>query len=290
MRVLRVLFAFGVCVFGFVCGVTVGAGAQGVTYPVSANAILPGTLPTAPLTAWGVAPRRSTIAVDADGETLRGWWYAGSAPAFATVLYFGGNAARLLDEDPYLRAIAARGPSVAAFDYRGYGFSTGKADVMTMRRDALRLFDATAVRAGGPERVVVFGFSMGTVFAAYVASQRKVGGVALVAAIADAAEEIPPFAKASGMSAPGVTLVPTADATEAFGEAVLIARSTSPLLVVHGDADAVVPVVQGREVFAASTNTAKQLLVLPGVDHNGALIAPATVDALIRFVASLSRK
>ncbi len=283
---MRSLFSAVVLVFGL----TRAAGAQSLTYPVSPNAILPSTLPAAPLTAWVDTPGRTGVSVDAEGVTLRGWSYAGSTPAFPTILYFGGNVARLLDEEPHLRAIAARGPGVVAFDYRGYGFSAGQADIMTMRRDALRLFDAAAARAGGAHRVVVFGFSMGTVFAAYVASQRKVAGIALVAAIADAAEEIPTYAKASGMSSPGVTLVPTADATETFGEAALVAQSTAPLLVVHGEADTAVPVAQGREVFAASGATSKLLLVLTGVDHNGALNAPATTDAVIRFAATLAGK
>ena len=274
----------------FVLGLTGVAGAQGRAYPVSANAILPSTVPTAPLSAWTEAPGRALLAVDGDGVSLRGWSFAGSTPAAPTILYFGGNVARLLDEEPSLRAIARRGPGVVAFDYRGYGFSTGQADVMTMRRDALRLFDATAARAGGPGHVVVFGFSMGTVFAAYVAAQRKVAGIALVAAIADAVEEIPSYAKASGFDFPGITLVPTPDAVEAFGEAALVAQSKAPLLVVHGEADRVVPVVQGREVFAASPATVKRLVVLPDVDHNGALAAAATLDALIAFVSALPVK
>ncbi|HEY0383038.1 MAG TPA: alpha/beta fold hydrolase [Candidatus Elarobacter sp.] len=265
---------------------TSGAAAQ-MTYPVSPNAILPNPPPTASLTAWVEAPGRTMLSIDAEGATLRGWSYAGSTPAMPTVLYFGGNAARLVDEESSLRAIAARGPSVVAFDYRGYGFSTGQADVMTMRRDALKLFDATAARAGGSGRVIVFGFSLGTVMAAYIASQRKVGGVALVASIADATEEIPAYAKASGMSFPGVTLVATPDATEAFGEAALIAQSNAPLLVVHGELDSTVPVAQGREVYAASKVTAKRLVVIPGVGHNGTLAAPATLDALIQLASSV---
>lgn len=266
---------------------TGGAGAQTMTYPVSPNAILPNSPPTAPVTAWIEAPGRTTLSVDADGATLRGWSFTGSKPAMPTVLYFGGNVARLVDEEPSLRAIAARGPGVVAFDYRGYGFSTGQADVMTMRRDALKLFDATAVRAGGPGRVIVFGFSLGTVMAAYIASERKLGGVALVASIADATEEIPAYAKASGMNSPGVTLVATPEATEAFGEAALIAKSNAPLLVVHGELDNAVPVAQGREVFAASKVTAKRLVIIPGADHNGALAAPATLDALIQLASSV---
>lgn len=283
---MRTLVAISLCVLGL----TSVAGAQGRTYPVSPNAILPNVVPTAPLVAWVEAPGRTVLSVDGDGVSLRGWSFAGTAPSMPVILYFGGNVARLVDEEPSLRAIAARGPGVVAFDHRGYGFSTGQADVMSMRRDALRLFDATAARAGGPGHVIVFGFSMGTVFAAYVASQRKVAGIALVAAIADAAEEIPSYAKASGIDFPGITLVPTADAVAAFGEAALVAQSTAPLLVVHGEADRVVPVAQGREVAAASPATVKRLVVLPGVDHNGALAAAATLDALIAFAASLAAK
>ena len=73
----------------------------------------------------------------------------------------------------------------------------------------------------------------------------------------------------------------------AFGEAALIAQSNAPLLVVHGELDTAVPVAQGREVYAASKVTAKRLLVLPGVGHNGALAAPATLDALIELASTV---
>ncbi len=51
----------------------------------------------------------------------------------------------------------------------GYGFSSGTPDVVAIRADVLRLYDRT-VRDNGGKPVVVFGYSLGTLFASYVAS------------------------------------------------------------------------------------------------------------------------
>ena len=41
-----------------------------------------------------------------------------------------------------------------------------------------------------------------------------------------------------------------------------------PLLVVHGDADSIVPYSAGKRVFDAAPTTKKVLARIPGADHN----------------------
>jgi len=100
------------------------------------------------------------------------------------------------DSQSLYRNLAVRGADITVFDYRGYGFSTGKADVKDFCPDAMDLYDK--VVRDSP--VVVFGFSMGTAIANCVSSRRKVAALILAGTIASAQEEFPVFAHASGFS------------------------------------------------------------------------------------------
>lgn len=102
------------------------------------------------------------------------------------VLYFEGNggnsAARTLE------VVRKPGP-LAGFDfvccdYPGYGESGGEPCEKTLKALGLAAYDAT-VEAFPGRRVVVFGFSLGTGVATYVASEREVAGLILAAPYAD---------------------------------------------------------------------------------------------------------
>lgn len=184
------------------------------------------------------------------------------------------------------RSIAACGATVTAFDYRGLGFSGGMADVLRFRRDALAIYDHMARKAATSP--VLFGFSMGTAMATYVASERPVAGIILAAPIAFADEEFPAYARARGLTPAETAEVRLADdAYVTFDEVLLVARSSAPLLVMHGDADTLVPPAQGRQLYAASPAKRKQFVTLPGATHNEAAGSPGSLAAVQAFLKSL---
>ncbi len=256
---------------------------------ISANFIIPLPPPTAPIAQWVAAEGRTAFSLEADGATLRGFRYAGADPKAPVMLFFNGNGMTVLRTDLLYRKLAAMGPTVVAYDYRGYGFSTGKPDLMNYRNDALRLYDALAVSAPG-HRVVVYGFSMGTVMASYIASERAVAALILGAPIASAAEEFPVYGKLIGYSDAFIaTHKVSPDADVAFGEAVLVTKSHAPLLVLHGTEDNLIPANQSREVLAASPSTSKRMVVLPGADHNATASEPASFLAVERLLHELKQ-
>jgi pimeloyl-ACP methyl ester carboxylesterase len=253
--------------------------------PVHADVVIPQPAPRAPLNHWVAAGSRTPIRLDAGNATLRGWSYAGTDATLPTVLFFNANPLMIDQNDRVYRAIAAQGPRVVVFDYRGYGFSTGTPHVTAFQRDALTIYDRLALEN---HRIVVYGHSLGSALAAYVAAHRHVAGTILVAPFASAREELPIVALASGV-APRVAraIVPAPDAAAAYDEVGLVADSGAPLLVLHGTADTGVPIAQGREVFAAAVAPRKRFVELPGVTHLGAASAPGALDAVRRFIASL---
>ena len=109
-----------------------------------------------------------------------------AASSRPVVLYFEGNggnsAARTLE------IVRNPGP-LAGFDfvccdYPGYGESGGEPSERSLKTFGLAAYDAT-VKAFPGRRIVVFGFSLGTGVATYVASERPVVGLILAAPYAD---------------------------------------------------------------------------------------------------------
>jgi pimeloyl-ACP methyl ester carboxylesterase len=253
---------------------------------VRANAVIPSPRPAAPLTDWVNAKGRVTVTLTTPGAILRGWSYTGANPKAPTIVFFGGSADTIEHNDANLRALAALGPSVVAYDYRGYGFSVGLSDVARMEEDALRIVNATAQTAGA-RGVVVYGYSFGTAMAASAASQTSVAGVILAAPFASAQEELAPASEADGVPAAVATSLTSApDAVAAFANTDFVGRIQAPLLIVHGTNDRVVPIAQGLEVLAASTSQQKDLVELPGLGHD-IVGAPGTRTAIASFIAAL---
>jgi pimeloyl-ACP methyl ester carboxylesterase len=204
-------------------------------------------------------------------------------------VYFNRNGTTIDKNDATYRAIAALGPQVVAYDYRGYGFSLGIPGVHLMQEDAVRIVDAVAKDAGA-RGVVLYGHSIGTAVAAYAASQTAVAGVILAAPVASAQEELPIALAGSGVPAnvaATITLAP--DAIAAFAVADFVGRFQAPLLVLHGTADTEVPIAQGREVYAASTSPRKRFVEGPGLNHDQIVNAPDSRAAVKAFVATLTR-
>jgi uncharacterized protein len=254
----------------------------------SANTLISDPVPRASLSDWTDAAGRARVSFKTRRATLRGWTFANPLLDGPHVLFFNGNNLIIDHNESLYRSIAACGATVTAFDYRGLGFSGGTADVLQFRRDALAIYDHL-VRTERATSLVVFGFSMGSAMATYVASERPVAGVILAAPIAQADEEFPAYAHARGLTPAETAEVKLADdAYVTFDEVLLVARSSAPLLVMHGDADILVPPAQGRELFEASPAEKKQFVTLPGATHNEAAGSPGSLAAVQVFLKSLS--
>jgi fermentation-respiration switch protein FrsA (DUF1100 family) len=192
-----------------------------------------------------------------DGERLRAWAIHGPQPR-ARIAYFHGNGGNLSNWSPVLSAIARRGYSVLAVDYRGYGLSTGRPTERGLYRDV----DATVARpwreADRGLPLVYWGRSLGGAMAAYAATVRKPDGVIIEAGFPDARSAVrgsPPLAILSLL------------ASYRFPAAEFLNLANVPVLQLHGDRDRVIPIELGRELFQMIRGP-KAFVVIPGADHN----------------------
>jgi uncharacterized protein len=110
--------------------------------------------------------------VPAEGATLNTVLFK-AANAKGVVLYFHGNAGSLRTWGDVARDFTSRGYEILIPDYRGFGKSTGRiADEKQMLADGLAVYGY--LKKSYPEsRIIVYGRSIGTGVAAFVARSGK---------------------------------------------------------------------------------------------------------------------
>ena len=199
----------------------------------------------------------------ADGTRLHGWLFRGeSSPETATIIYFHGNGGNITNIDWVGQRLARRGFDVLLFDYRGYGRSEGEAGSesgLYADGDAALAF-VVKERGARPERVVLYGQSLGTTVVVDVASRQNVGAVILESGLSSA----------SSVARTALPWLPAwlhFLATNRFESAQKLAQVKAPVLITHGDPDPVIPTEEARTLFAGA-NEPKELLILPGAGHN----------------------
>jgi uncharacterized protein len=134
-----------------------------------------------------------------------------------------------------------------------------------MARTATRAARDELLRRPGvdPARVFYLGESLGAAVALELAHEHPPAGLILQSA----------FTSVRDMARLHYPLVPRALVPDAYPSLRLIRALRAPLLVLHGDRDAIVPAFHGEALYEAATGR-KRLELLPGVGHND-LIARA---------------
>lgn len=135
-------------------------------------------------------PLAEELTIQNGDRVLSGWMLHNADGKAPLVLYFGGNgenaAARirkLIEKD---QTGFFSGCNFAFLDYPGYGKSSGTPTETTLTQMGLDAYDALAAREDvDASRIIAFGYSMGTGVANYVAANRAVAGLVLMAPYAD---------------------------------------------------------------------------------------------------------
>jgi fermentation-respiration switch protein FrsA (DUF1100 family) len=200
---------------------------------------------------------------NAEGLKLYGWlFHSTTQPSAATVVYAHGNGGNLSYCDWVGAELAARGFDVLLFDYRGYGRSEGEAEgERGLYADAEAAYDFVTRERGAPAgRVALYGQSLGTAAVADVAARRVCGALVLESGLSSAGEM-------AGTIMPWLPRFVRGLTKNKLDTVSKLPRVRCPVLVVHGDRDRIIPVEQGRTLFAAAPEP-KRLLIIEGAGHN----------------------
>ena len=205
-----------------------------------------------------------------DGQRLQ-HWRAPAQEGMPTLIYFHGNKETLAWRATRFRTILDAGYGLSTFAYRGYSGSTGRPQEQTIYSDALAIYDETKRITEGP--LVIYGESLGTAVATYVATKRSAVCVVLEA----------PFTSMVDMAARYLPIWPVSVyIRHRFPSFERIASINKPLLILHGTRDRIVPIRYGRRLFDAAVEP-KEMTVFDGAGHIN-LWKYKSFDAVTSFV------
>lgn len=196
-----------------------------------------------------------------DGVSLHGW-YIPARQARATLLFFHGNAGNISHRLESLRIFHQLGLNVLIFDYRGYGQSAGKPSEAGTRQDALAAWQYLVNSRGeSPERIVLFGRSLGGALAAWLATRVQPGALILESSFIS----VPDLAAELYWWLPARWLARLQYRTRDY-----LAEVRCPVQVIHSREDEIIPYRHGQSLYATA-NPPKNFLLLRG-DHNSGFI------------------
>lgn len=209
-------------------------------------------------------------------------WFVDAGPTRPVVLWCHGNAGNIIHRLDNLAGLYRRHLSVLIFDYRGYGRSTGTPNEGGLYADGLAYYDYLVTqRRVAPERLVVFGRSLGAAVAAEITKQRPAAGLILESA----------FPSIQAMADQHYWGIPSRWVVEArFDLLGKLARLTLPKLIIHGERDTIVPLSLGRQVYHAAPPPKAWYLVRKA-GHNDVPIVggPPYYERFVSFATEVAR-
>lgn len=185
--------------------------------------------------AYGYARKSFTAA---DGQSIP-YWEFGNTNSPHTILYLHGNGGGLHAFVGGLNTLMKAGYRVVAMEYRGYPGAPPFPTQQKIVSDAVQLFDI--VKASSHQSIVLWGYSLGSAVAAQVAAQRHAAAVVMEApvySVVSRAQEI-------YFLFPARLLM-----LDQYRSDEAIPHIKSPIYIMHGGADFVVPDSHGRRLAA----------------------------------------
>jgi fermentation-respiration switch protein FrsA (DUF1100 family) len=216
---------------------------------------IPQTVRTTPEAA-GFAEAEEHFLTTADDEKVI-VWHVPAKPGHAVVIHFPGNGDFLAGLAGRFRDIVADGTGLVALSYRGYAGSSGRPSEQGLLLDAAAAYAFTSARYGA-DRIVLWGFSLGSGVAVALAAEQPVGKLILEA----------PYTSIVDVASAHFPLVPVRWLVrDRFRSDQRIARVKAPLLIMHGAGDTTIPISFGERLFALA-HEPKQFVRFPEGGHN----------------------
>lgn len=181
--------------------------------------------------------------------------------ASKVILYFHGNAGSACDRLPLVSGFDD--PSRYHFvfaEYSGYSKDSGPRNEETFTSDALRLYDHISQETDLP--ITVFGRSLGSTVATFLASQRSVDGLILVSpltSIIEVGRLYYPFPK---------SIIKRLLKHHSFDATQWAPDVKSPVLIIQGDQDKIVPLKMAKEQARKFTSTEVRFEEVTDAGHN----------------------
>ena len=189
------------------------------------------------------------------------YWFVKNPLSHKVILFFHGNAGNLSNRVGLIQALYDAGFSVFAFDYRGYGKSSGRPSEAGLYEDGRCAYDFLAVHKGVlSEDIILYGRSLGGAVAVNTALGMDKGRLVVDAAFTDlksVAKRLYPYLPV------GFLL------KYRFDNLSKIRAIKIPVLFVYSREDELIPISMGKALFE-QCRAEKTIIFLNHGGHNDA--------------------
>ncbi len=210
----------------------------------------------------------------ADGLELSAGYRAGSN-GMPTIVYFHGNGADWQSSVVATDRLTPAGYGVFAAEYRGYRGNPGSPSEEGLYADGRAAIAWLKARGVSPNQVVLIGNSIGSGVAKQMATEIDARAVVLISPFAS----LPQGAGEKLWWLPVDLLM-----LDRFNNLAKMPQITAPILLLHGDADEVIPHHHSQQL--AQANPAAELVIFAGAGHDLAWHDKAE-QAVLQFLEAL---
>jgi fermentation-respiration switch protein FrsA (DUF1100 family) len=203
-----------------------------------------------------------------DGQPLLAYVVGDPRTSRGLLLSFHGNADLAVHAIDWAEEVnRATGFAVMLTEYRGYMNLGGRPTYTGSQLDSEAAYEFALGELGvTPDRIALYGHSLGSGIAAELASRHRPLALLLES----------PFTSARAMSRiigwKAIHIVWDAIARFHFDTVENVASLDAPVSVAHGARDRLIPVQMGKDVFAAA-KVKGELLIVPEASHNDVTLA-----------------
>lgn len=186
----------------------------------------------------------------------------GSISKKGLIFFLHGSGTNLAEiPESFPKKMLAKGYDFFAFDYRGFGKSQGALSEEALLEDAKQVYE-TWSKIYLEENIILYGRSLGTALATYVAKEHHPKQVILEApffSLLDMAYLEQPYLPRWAINC--ILAYP-------LRSDLWIEKISSPVTIIHGDQDLTVPMTEGKRLYEKiSSKSNAQFIVFPDWGH-----------------------
>ena len=175
-----------------------------------------------------------------DGIELLGWYHEKDLKRFKTILFFHGNAGTLENRIHKLNHFQEMDVNFLIIAWRGFSGNQGKPSEKGLYEDGRSGINWLINKGVKEENIVIYGESLGTGVATHLSQKKNFAGVILetpFTSMVDAAKTFYPYIPVNLLL------------KDKFDNKSKINNIKAPILIMHGEADQIVPFFMGKKIY-----------------------------------------
>jgi len=175
-----------------------------------------------------------------DNIELLGWYHEKSLKDYKTLVYFHGNAGSLENRIHKLNHFQDMNINFLIIAWRGFSGNNGKPTEQGLYEDGKSAINWLAKKGVDEKNLILYGESLGTGVATHLAQNKNYAGIILetpFTSMVDAAKTFYPYIPVDLLL------------KDRFENYKKIKNINSPILVMHGEIDQIVPFSMGKKIY-----------------------------------------